>query len=295
MLPQPETIVRILTTCSLGGLLLTVGLRLRWCEIAAALARCRIAWIAFANFVLVPMLALAIARVVRLSPEHSVGLLLLAAAPCAPVVPVFTRLARADLALAAGLTSVFPVISAVLTPLVLLIALPWSNAAADIHFRPFFILAVLLATITLPLATGVALNHALPDLSKRLLRPLEIVAEATGAASLVFVAAVEFPNIVATPWQALLAMIVFVEASFLLGYAIGGTQPAQRLVIALGTGNRNIALALLVALDSFVGTVIPGVVVTIALLLILSGLLHVAWYRFFGAGATHTVAERRGS
>ncbi|MBL8528692.1 MAG: hypothetical protein JNL68_13480, partial [Burkholderiales bacterium] len=55
-------------------------------------------------------------------------------------------------------------------------------------------------------------------------------------------------------------------------------------VVALGTGNRNIALALLVALDSFAGTGIPGVVVTIGLLLILSGLLHVGYYRFFGPG-----------
>lgn len=293
MLPEPATIVRVLTTCSLGGLLLAVGLRLRWPEIAAALARCRIAWIVFANFVLVPVLALAIARAVPLSPERSVGILLLGAAPFAPVVPVFTRLARADLALAAGLTSVLPAISAALTPLVLLLALPWSSAAADIHFRPLFILAVLLATMTLPLGAGVAVNHFWPGLSGRLLRPLEIVTEATGAASLLFVAAVEFPNIVATPWQSLLAMVVFVEASFLLGYAIGGADPARRMVVALGTGNRNIALALLVALDSFAGTLIPGVVATIALLLILSGLLHVACYRFFGPGATVTVAERQ--
>ncbi|HQR53630.1 MAG TPA: hypothetical protein PLZ79_10200 [Burkholderiales bacterium] len=295
MLPEPETIVRILTTGSLGGLLLAVGLRLRWAEIAVALARCRIGRIAFANFVLVPLLALAVARTASLSPERSVGMLLLGAAPFAPVVPVFTRLARADLALAAGLTSAFPVAVAVLTPLVLLVALPWSTGAADMHFRPVFILAVLLATITLPLAAGVALNHLWPGPCRRVLRPLEIVAEATGAVSLLFVTAVEWPNIVATPWQSLLAMIVFVEASFLLGYAAGGAEPARRMVIALGTGNRNIALALLVALDSFAGTVIPGVVVTIALLLILSGLLHVAWYRFLGAGASAGVPERPAS
>jgi BASS family bile acid:Na+ symporter len=87
-------------------------------------------------------------------------------------------------------------------------------------------------------------------------------------------------------------MVFFIEASFLIGHAVGGTVPARRLVIALGTGNRNIALALLVALDSFGGTAIPGVVVTIGLLLILCGLLHVGYYRFFGFGATTTAAER---
>jgi BASS family bile acid:Na+ symporter len=290
---EPETIVRLLTTCSLGGLLFAVGLRLRWSEIVASLARCRTLSITCANFVLVPLLAVGIARIAGLPPEPAVGMLLLGAAPFAPVVPVFARLARADLALAAGLTSLFPVISALITPLVLLVALPWTNAAGSLEFRPLFILAVLLATVTLPLAAGVVLNHLSPRLSRRVLRPLEVVAEATGAASLLFVVAVEFANIVATPWQSLVAMIVFVEVSFWLGYALGGSEPSRRMVVALGTGNRNIALALLVALDSFAGTVIPGVVVTIGLLLILSGLLHVACYRFFGAGATAGVPGRQ--
>lgn len=284
MLAEPETIVRVLTTCSLAGLLLAAGLRLRWSEIVAALARCRVTWIVLANFLLVPVLAVAIARAVPLSPERSAGMLLLAAAPFAPVVPVFARLARADLALAVGLTSLFPVLSAAMTPAVLLLALPWSIGAESFQFRAGVILAVLFTTITLPLAAGVALNHVWPGLRARLLRPLDIVAEATGAASLLFIVGVEFQNIVATPWPSLVAMIVFIEASFLLGYASGGAVPARRMVVALGTGNRNIALALLVALDSFAGTGIPGVVVTIGLLLILSGLLHVGYYRFFGLG-----------
>jgi BASS family bile acid:Na+ symporter len=292
VLPEPETIVRILTTGSLGGLLVAVGLRLRWSEVAAALGRCRIGWIALANFLLVPALAVAIARAVPLSPERSAGMLLLAAAPFAPVVPVFARLARADLALAAGLTSLFPVLSAVLTPAVLLFALPWSSGTASFEFRPGVVLAVLLATITVPLAAGVALNHLWPGLRKRLLRPLEVSAEAAGAASLAFVVALEFGNVVDTPWQSLLAMFVFIELSFLLGHAVGGAAPARRIVIVLGTGNRNIALALLVALYSFHGTAIPGVVVTIGLMLILCGLVHVAYYRFFGFGATAAAGER---
>jgi BASS family bile acid:Na+ symporter len=290
---EPETIVRLLTTCSLGGLLFAVGLRLRWSEIVASLARCRTLSIACANFVLVPLLAVGIARIAGLPPEPAVGMLLLGAAPFAPVVPVFARLSRADLALAAALTSLFPVFSAVITPLVLLVTLPWTSVAGSLEFRPLFILAVLLATVTLPLAAGVIVNHLSPHTSRRLLRPLEVMAEATGAASLVFVVAVEFANIVATPWASLVAMIVFVEVSFWIGYVLGGREPSRRMVVALGTGNRNIALALLVALDSFAGTVIPGMVVTIGLLLILSGLLHVACYRFFGSGATAGVPERQ--
>jgi BASS family bile acid:Na+ symporter len=50
-------------------------------------------------------------------------------------------------------------------------------------------------------------------------------------------------------------------------------------VVALGTANRNIALAVLVAVDSFPGTPVVGAVVANGLLFILLGLLHVAWWR----------------
>jgi len=50
-------------------------------------------------------------------------MVLLAAAPFAPVVPVFARMARADLASAAALTGVFPLASALLTPLAAQVAL----------------------------------------------------------------------------------------------------------------------------------------------------------------------------
>ena len=65
----------------------------------------------------------------------------------------------------------------------------------------------------------------------------------------------------------------------------------ERLVVALGTANRNIALALLVAVASFPGTPIVAMVVADGLLLILLGLVHVGWWRFLGP-ARNQVASR---
>jgi BASS family bile acid:Na+ symporter len=138
----------------------------------------------------------------------------------------------------------------------------------------------LVATITVPLAAGVVVNRWRPVLANKILRPVEVLSEAICALSLAFVTVAEFATVVATGWKPLLAMALVCELSLLAGYAVGGSTTGARRVVAFGTSNRNIALAVLVAINSFAGTPVVGAVVANGLLLILLGLLHVAWWRF---------------
>ena len=275
-----ETIIRILTISALAGLLGAVGLRLTLGQVAQALKRSRFVAILFANFVVVPALTVAAARMFGLNRNITIAMILLGAAPFAPVVPVFARMARSDLALAAGLTSVYPLLSAFLTPLACVLALKAVPDAGSIQFNLLGVLLTLIATITVPLALGVYINHKWAALGRRLLRPVEIASEAIGALSLTFVTVTEFTSILKTGWLPLLAMVLVAELSLVLGYWLGGVTAASKQVVAFGTSNRNIALALLVAIQSFAGTPVISAVVANGLLLILLGLLHVAWWRF---------------
>jgi BASS family bile acid:Na+ symporter len=278
-----ETIIRILTISALAGLLGAVGLRLTLGQVAQALKRSRFVAILFANFVVVPALTVAAARMFGLNRDITIAMILLGTAPFAPVVPVFARMARSDLALAAGLTSVYPLLSAFLTPLACVLALKAVPDAGSIQFNLLGVLLTLIATITVPLAFGVYINHKWPALGRRLLRPVEIASEAIGALSLTFVTVTEFGSILQTGWQPLFAMVLVAELSLWLGYLLGGKTAAARQVVAFGTSNRNIALALLVAIQSFAGTSVISAVVANGLLLILLGLVHVAWWRIVGA------------
>ena len=273
-------VIRCLTVAALGGLLLAVGLRLTWGEVAGALRRCRLVSVLVVNFIVVPVLVVMLARVFHLDRDLTIGMVLLAASPFAPVVPVFTRMARADLALAAGLTGVFPFLSALLTPVVCVLALKAVPGAEGVRFNFLSVLAVLVATITLPLALGVAVNHWRSTLARTVLRPVEIASEAVGALSLAFVTTVEFKTVLATGLKPLLIMVLISELSLVAGYFASSTHCDARRVVALGTSNRNIALAVLVAVSSFAETPVVGAVVANGLLLILLGLLHVAWWRF---------------
>jgi bile acid:Na+ symporter, BASS family len=277
---KTETIIRILTISALAGLLGAVGLRLTLGQVALALKRCRFVAILIANFIIVPALAVSAARMFGLGREITIAMILLAAAPFAPVVPVFARMARSDLALAAGLTSIYPLLSAFLTPLVCVLALKAVPDAGAIKFNLLGVLLTLIATITLPLALGVYINHQWPTVGRRLLHPVEVASETTGALSLTFVTVTEFGSILKTGWLPLLAMVLVAELSVVLGYWLGGATAASKQVVAFGTSNRNIALALLVAIQSFAGTPVISAVVANGLLLILLGLVHVAWWRF---------------
>ncbi|MCP4408848.1 MAG: bile acid transporter [Gammaproteobacteria bacterium] len=265
---------------SLIGLLLAVGLRLTAGQLLEALRRCRLSYILLANFVGVPLIVVLLVQLFQLEAELALGMILLGAAPFAPVVPVFARMARADLALAAGLTSLIPFVSAFLSPIVCLCAIQFVPGAGALRFNVLGILGTLLATITAPLLIGVVINQLAPGFKRRVLRPVEIASEATGALSLIVVTISEFHSIMEIGWVPLLAMLISCELSLALGYFFGASERAARRVVALGTSNRNIALALLLAIDSFAGTGVVSAVVANGVLLILLGLLHVAFWRF---------------
>ena len=286
-----DIVIRVLTAATLTGLLFSAGLRLTWPEIARSLRQNRLGWVLPVNFVLIPLLTFFLARWFQVSTDTAAGMVLLAAAPFAPVVPTFTRLAKGDLALASALTGLFPFVSAFVTPLVCELSLRPLLKASSLHFDIVSIFEVLVSTITLPLALGVVVRHRAPALAQRWLKPIETLSEAIGTVALVFVVVVEFQTICATGGKALLAMALASELAFLAGYAVSGPAPAARFVVALGTANRNIALALLVAVASFPGTPIVAMVVANGLLLILLGLVHVGGWRFLGPGR-HPVADR---
>ena len=168
-----EIAIQVLTCSALVGLLGAVGMRLTYAEVKAALSRCRFIAILLLNFFVVPLFAVAVADLFGLEHNVTIGMVLLAAAPFAPVVPVFARMARADLALAAALTGVFPLVSAVLTPFAAQTALRFFARADVSNFGIWRSLAILMATTTLPLAIGVLVRHQAPKLGERLLRPVE--------------------------------------------------------------------------------------------------------------------------
>ena len=61
----------------------------------------------------------------------------------------------------------------------------------------------------------------------------------------------------------LLALVVFIVGSLLIGMLLGGREPGTRAVMGLGTAQRNISAAIVVVTQNFAGTdSLPFVLVT---------------------------------
>lgn len=199
-----------------------------------------------ANFVAVPLLGLLVVRLVPLEPPAETGLLLVAAAAGAPFQVKLTELAEGDLGFSTTLLVVLLPATVVLMPVVVPLLTPGAEVSAGAVALP------LLLTMLLPLAVGLLAGTWRPRWGRRL-RPL--LGRISTVALLTLVAATILANLRAllglVVEGTLLASLLLVVGAFAVGYATGGLRPDVRSALALGTAQRNIVAATVVATQSF--------------------------------------------
>src|SRR4051794_36218050 len=150
--------------------MVAAGLGLTVRAVAAPLSRTRLVALAvFANFVIAPLVAYGLTKLVALKEAHEIGLLLLAGAAGAPFLPKLAAAAKGDVAFSVGLMLLLMVVSVGFTPAVLPLMLP--ELSAD----PWPLLRPLLFTMLLPLAAGMALRARAPTWAVRVRPAVERV------------------------------------------------------------------------------------------------------------------------
>jgi BASS family bile acid:Na+ symporter len=227
--------------------MLSVGFSYTLREIVEPLRNVRGVLLALvANFVLVPLLAYGVTQLLSLEPAVAVGLLLAATAAGAPFLIKLTQMADADLAFASGLLVLFLVVTIVYMPIVVPLIAPTATISAGAIATP------LALTMLLPLAIGLLIDAWFEPLTDRLLPMLN---KMSSAALVVLVAAT-----VVTNYESLLSVFgtgAILAAFLVIGGAFAaarvlfsGSDPGKRDVVALGTAQRNIAAATVVATQS---------------------------------------------
>jgi len=198
-----------------------------------------------ATFLVPPLLALALGRLLPLDGAATAGLFLIAVAPGAPLMTRGVAKKGFDMQIAAS----YQVWGALLTPLMvpLLIAAGGWLYGRDIWVPPMRLLAVIAQQQFAPLLAGMALMWLAPSFSTKIQRVLNLVGNAL---LIVMFAAVLYkmgPALMqANPWVALAAPLLAAGCLLAVRLLLGQrTATAQTLSIC--NANRHVGLALLLS------------------------------------------------
>ena len=241
--------------------MLAMGLGLTIAEIIAPLRNVRlVAMSLLANFVLMPLAALGLAKMLRLDEPLGVGLLLLGTAAGAPFLPKLAQIAKGNLAFAVGLMVLLMVITVGYLPLVLPVLLP------GVSVNPAKIARSLFLLMLLPLAVALVVKAKLPAAAERAKPRLDKTSSLSLILVILLLVVVNFNSVLSVfGTRGILASILFVAAGYGVGWFLGGPKADTRPVLALGTAQRNIAAALVVGSQSFSDPKVVVMVVVVAI------------------------------
>jgi bile acid:Na+ symporter, BASS family len=245
--------------------MLALGLGLKVAEITAPLRNIRlVAMSLLANFVLMPLTAVLLARILRLDEPLAVGLLLLGVAAGAPFLPMLAQIARANVAFAVALMVLLMVVTVGYLPLVLPMLLP----GVSVSVNPMQIARSLVLLMLVPLAGALGVNAKWPAAAARAKPLFGRLSSLALILLVVLMVVVNFSDVLSIfGTRGILAGLLFVAIGYGVGWALGGPGADTRPVLGLGTAQRNIAAALVVGSQSFSN---PSVVVMVIVVAILS-------------------------
>jgi bile acid:Na+ symporter, BASS family len=284
-----DRLINIAVTLTLIEMMVTVGLRVSFSDIAATAKDLRLViGAAVANYVVVPAVAVALLLLFNAKPMVAAGFLVLAVCPGAPFGPPFTAIARGNVATAVGLMVILAGSSAILSPLLLQVLLPWLSPGEPIRVDLLGIIGTLVATQLLPLLVGLSLNHWRPRLAAKLLDPCERASKIMNLGVAALILATQFQMLIEIRLLAFGGMLVLLVASLLAGWLGGGPDRENRKTLALTTALRNAAVGLVIATGNFAGTPAVSAVLAYGIVAVFGTLaVAVLWGRYTSSLPAH--------
>jgi BASS family bile acid:Na+ symporter len=245
--------------------MLAMGMSLSMAQILQPLKNVRLVLLALlANFVLVPLLAYGITLVLPLDQALKTGLIVLATAAGAPFLPKLVQGAKGSVAFGVGLMVLLMVTTIIYMPLVLPLLLP------GVEVDPWSIAKSLIVLMLIPLALGLLFKSHSPESADHWQSLMNKVSSISILILLVVGVGLNVANIIDLigSWG-IVALLLFIVGSLLIGFVLGGRDPGVRSVMGLGTAQRNVSAAILVTAQNFAGSATLPFVLVGAILLLL--------------------------
>ena len=241
-------------------LMLSAGLNIEFRQIIELAKRFRLVVLGvLANFLIVPLLIYLCIAWLPFSPDIKIGIMLMAAAPIAPMAPVpFVEKAKGDVAYSVGLMVIVAILSIVLTPLILSISIP--KSVGGVTLDPIQIVKTLLMVQLIPIGVGMAVNHINPTWARKLLKFVPRIGQIGLIIGVGMLFIQQGSKLLSIGFLAYLIMLFLTIVSLLVGdWILVGESDEKRRALAVSTTIRNIPLAFLIATENFPDTIIGPV------------------------------------
>jgi BASS family bile acid:Na+ symporter len=243
--------------------MLAMGMGLTVAQVTGPLKDLRLVVVALlANFVLVPLLAMVIAAVIPIDQSLRDGLIIVSTSAGAPFLVMEARAAKASLPVAVGVMTLLMVVTIFYLPLVLPLLLTGVEVDAGA------IALSLIVLMLIPLALGMLVKAQSPETAAEYAPSLNKIGGLGIMILLVVGLVLNLSNIISVIGTGgFLALALFIVGSLLIGYLLGGRDPSTRAVLGLGTAQRNVSAAIVIALSNFAGTLTVSYVLVAGILI----------------------------
>ena len=250
-----------------GGMA-AMGLSLTVSRIVTPLRDARmVVLLLLANFVVVPAVAIAAARLLPMEQDAATAVVLVGCVAGAPFLPKLAQLAKADVALAVGSMVLLMVVTVGYAPIVVPLVIP------GVTVDPLAVAQSLVLFMLIPLGIGLLIRARLSELADAWVGPVgqaSTVGLLLGITSALFVSWQDVIGAIGT-WIFVGVAIVLV-AGLVSGWLAGVSRPGDSALLGLATAQRNIAAAIVVATtiggDVVVLTLVGALVMPIVLIVL---------------------------
>ena len=249
----------------LGVIMFGMGLTLRWEDFRVVFTRPRDVIIGcIAQFTIMPMLAWILARLFSLDDALTIGVLLVGCCPGGTASNVITYLAKGDLALSVGMTSVSTLIAPVMTPLLVLLL-----AGKNIDVNVTAMILSILWVVILPIAAGLLVKHLWPQQTEQATAYLPALSSLAIATIVMIVIAASAQKLLTGGLIIIVVVMLHNLFGISVGYGIGRLlrlPPPKRKALSIEVGMQNSGLASSLATLHFAAypmAIIPGAIFSV--------------------------------
>ncbi len=234
-----------LITLALGIIMLGMGVTLELADFKRVGRYKRLVVIGVVlQFTVMPSLGWAIGYMLDLPTPFAVGLILVASCPGGTASNVIAFLARADVPLSVTMTAVSTLAAVIMTPVLTSLL-----ASSRVDVPAVGLLVSTIQVVIVPVVAGVALNHYVPTLTRRILPVAPLVAVVMITMIVASIIGAGRDEIVGAAIPLLAGVAALHLGGFALGYAaslllVGEHIPARTISIEVGMQNSGLGVVL---------------------------------------------------